>query len=971
MVARKAGLVFLGGVLFLGAFLRFYRISTLATFRGDQATELASSADVLRGKLTLIGIKTSVSEVKNGAVMYYLLAPFLWLFNFSPVAGGFLQSTLSLGVGGLTFLILRKTYGGWAAVLGLTMVVLSAMLVRYSRQTLLAFYPLFFHALIFYFLDKLVGRFERKVVVLLGFVCGFSMQVHYSTIAVGIFLALFPAFFLAKRQWFSYLGCLSLGFLIGFLPMILFESRHEFFNTKMLIGHLGESSGPSFGKVLVVGEYLVDAVSRFFFTGIRILAVTYLALLGALVMRFRTTLSRLSQLAVLGVVSNLVFVFLISSDLRAPFDYVSHYLIPSVVPLVVLSVSFLTRIVSLAKFAVFFLLLYLLVNFSGYGLFADHGFSMAPGWTQDRVELAARIVEGDVGRQKYNVAMLVDGETQGLPLRYFLDRGGNRPMPVFDYGGAEKLYVVVEPGVDLARASVWEIASFGAARVEKTWTLGKGFLLHRLGRGETVARVATEEVTIAGPAFVTLVYPVRGRSLWARQGWQQVSDHLRRLKSLELPATFLLQYDALIDTELAARWRDCLPCELGIFLEVSEKQATDAEVSYKVADGDWARPDKVFLNGYGMLERERLIDTVFAKFHEVFGRYPETIGSWYIDPYSLSYLRKKYLVSGYVAVADQYDTDNQRDWGKPWGVPFYVDKYDSLSRGRAGQGLLQIQWAQRQPTAGFGKDLRASRSSLQANDYVNNGYSTQYFTGLLDVYTGRAAATNGFGQATVGLEVGQELAAFEEEHARQLAVVRNGVSDGRIRAVTVADFVSWYAREGPPPEGTFLISDGRTLWVNHRCYRAGLKVVEGQVGGLFDLRLYGQGLVSPDFLARNDKTYRAAEVVAALGLGSPSGVVSFDQNRLSVGAFTLDVSSGCDKRDEVNVEMGNWLARQKEAVREKLAILRTSQIEGKRVVGVAIARDKIFGWWSGKGWGVFSFPYQTLAKFQTLGALVM
>src|SRR3990172_520341 len=80
----------------LGLLIRWWRIDDFATFRGDQAIELGSSWDILQGRFTLIGIKTSVSEVRNGAVMYYLLAPFLYLTRGHPVAGGILQTFLQL-----------------------------------------------------------------------------------------------------------------------------------------------------------------------------------------------------------------------------------------------------------------------------------------------------------------------------------------------------------------------------------------------------------------------------------------------------------------------------------------------------------------------------------------------------------------------------------------------------------------------------------------------------------------------------------------------------------------------------------------------------------------------------------------------------------------------------------------------------------------------------------------------------------
>jgi len=58
-------------IILIAASLRLYRINQLGTFLADQAIELEGTYQILQGKFTLIGIKTSVSEIRNGAVMYY------------------------------------------------------------------------------------------------------------------------------------------------------------------------------------------------------------------------------------------------------------------------------------------------------------------------------------------------------------------------------------------------------------------------------------------------------------------------------------------------------------------------------------------------------------------------------------------------------------------------------------------------------------------------------------------------------------------------------------------------------------------------------------------------------------------------------------------------------------------------------------------------------------------------------------
>ena len=165
--------------------------------------------------------------------------------------------------------------------------------------------------------------------------------------------------------------------------------------------------------------------------------------------------------------------------------------------------------------------------------------------------------------------------------------------------------------------------------------------------------------------FLTLIYPVRGRDLWP-------SHDLKQVDVPSFPSTFLLQYDALTDKDLVKKLRLCKDCEFGIFYEVSEKLATDTLTPYILGSGHWSRPDKIFLSGYSLLQRMRMIDFVAKTFNDIFGYYPKTVGAWYLDSFSLNYLVNKYGVSGYISVADQYDTDAQRYWGKPWELRFIL-----------------------------------------------------------------------------------------------------------------------------------------------------------------------------------------------------------------------------------------------------------------------------------------------------------
>lgn len=477
--------------------------------------------------------------------------------------------------------------------------------------------------------------------------------------------------------------------------------------------------------------------------------------------------------------------------------------------------------------------------------------------------------------------------------------------------------------------------------------------------------------------YVNLVYPVRGRNLWVDDNLSQVDILKEKLAKDKFPATFLLQYDALKDRLLIPRIKEnCYRCEFGIFLEVSEELATDSRVPYLMGEGQWYRSDKVFLSGYSLLERERMIDMAFEKFREKFGGRPKTIGVWYIDPYSLNYIVHKYGVTGYVSVADQFDTDGHRDWGKPWGVPFYPSKTNIIANANTSDNKLdvvELQWAPKDPTEGFGNGVRYSQASPQANDYINNGFGTQYFEKILDRYLN---SSNEFGQIIVGLEMGQELAVFSGEHDKQLAILQSMADNQKVKLTTVSEFSDWYKKRYPSLSPITTIADETTKWINTPCYRAGVRIRKiGDQDEVFDLRPFSSSQVAEDFTRADKSKFLYREVPAVIDgvINNRQGVLAkgeekFRGENLMIGDRVWDFIVNCGEKTGIYPGL-NWsvdLAKWGEQARGLTSVVVTSIIDGKRVVGVRINPTTVFGWWNGRGVGVYEFPFQSLVRFKSI-----
>lgn len=320
---------------------------------------------------------------------------------------------------------------------------------------------------------------------------------------------------------------------------------------------------------------------------------------------------------------------------------------------------------------------------------------------------------------------------------------------------------------------------------------------------------AEQEQTFCDNRYLTLVNPVRSRELWHDKSLSSIDNQYRAIQKNGFPATWLVQYDVLLDRELLEKINsfDSLQ-EKGVFLEVSKELTDEARVLYPIYT-PWFKPNAVFLSGYSQSERRSLIDSLFNKFKQQFGSYPKSVGAWWIDSYSLEYLKQKYQIGSALIVADQQTTDNYGVWGQWWGVPYYPSKANILvpaSSMENKQGVVVLQWAQRDPLRAYGAGPAISNYSLQANDYIRQGETTDYFKQISESFL---SCENKLGQITVGLETGIESIGFIGEYENQLEYLKTRPN---LKAVTMSQFADAFTKAYPQFPKTTTISYSGSIW---------------------------------------------------------------------------------------------------------------------------------------------------------------
>ncbi len=353
-------------------------------------------------------------------------------------------------------------------------------------------------------------------------------------------------------------------------------------------------------------------------------------------------------------------------------------------------------------------------------------------------------------------------------------------------------------------------------------------------------------------AYVTVVNPVRGNDFWETQNQKPIDaikGQIEILRDFKIPVTWLLRFDSLEDPNIINYLKSQnLSQEFGLFLEITPSWTQKAGVEYRKSEV-WHLAGSIFLTGYEVEDRYKLIDTAFQNFYQKFGKYPTSVGSWWVDSNSLDYMQKKYGITTALIVADQFTTDNYQVWGQYWSSPYIPAKNNTLFPAQNLSNKIPIvitQWAGRDPVNGYGGGVNESTYSLQVNDYQDyHDLGGDYFSKLVDTLTQQKF--NKINQIVVGLENSYSWSDYSDGYKAQMQVLNDKRGKNQLSLVTMEDFANVYLKtfsKTSPPQ--IIVSDdplggsNKAIWFMNPYYRAGF--FYDRMGTSFrDIRPYIEG----------------------------------------------------------------------------------------------------------------------------------
>ena len=316
--------------------------------------------------------------------------------------------------------------------------------------------------------------------------------------------------------------------------------------------------------------------------------------------------------------------------------------------------------------------------------------------------------------------------------------------------------------------------------------------------------------------------------------YETVCEQVKLVNKYDLPATFLLQYDALINP----LYQDLLKSklndhsEIGAWWELTQPQIEAAGIKWRGEHSWVSHANIAFSTGYTKEERERLVDVYMAKFKEIFGTYPKSVGSWFIDAQTLGYMYDKYKIVASCNCKDQVGTDGYTLWGGYWNQAYYPSRINAYMPAQTEEGQIPVpifRMLGSDPIYQYDDGLGQERQGVISLEpvYEKAGMDRRWVDYFLESIVNKPCLAFNYAQA--GQENSFTWSNMSKGLEMQIPILDSLRKENKIRVETLGESGAWFKEcfKVTPATAVTTLTDVRgegnkTVWFNSRYYRANL-----------------------------------------------------------------------------------------------------------------------------------------------------
>lgn len=224
--------------------MRLYKIDQYMTFLGDEGRDAIIIKKMLtQGQIPLLGPPTSVGNMYDGPLYYYMMAVAMGIWWLNPIAAAVMVALIGTATVGLIYFFARNWFGKIAAVLAAVLYSVSPVNITYSRSSWNPNPAPFFGLLLLMGFYQVRRTKNMLWFILVGSAWAFAIQMHFlALILLGLIAILWGYevyLFLIKKQKYMHFWSGTIGGVFAFCllmsPWVLFDIRHNWMNLRALM----------------------------------------------------------------------------------------------------------------------------------------------------------------------------------------------------------------------------------------------------------------------------------------------------------------------------------------------------------------------------------------------------------------------------------------------------------------------------------------------------------------------------------------------------------------------------------------------------------------------------------------------------------------------------------------------------------------------------------------------------------------
>lgn len=381
-----------------------------------------------------------------------------------------------------------------------------------------------------------------------------------------------------------------------------------------------------------------------------------------------------------------------------------------------------------------------------------------------------------------------------------------------------------------------------------------------------------------------------------------VREQMSVIKAHALPATWLLQYDAMVEGPFVPFLKAEMPAghETGIWFEMNRRICDDAGIAWR-GNPKWEWDYHVpvaYSIGYKPDERRRLADTAVATFQKVFGHAPRSVASWNLDAISIKHFTEHHGIQAFGNCRDQLATDGFTIWGGALAgyYPSRLNAWSPATKARAQIKAPVFRLLGQDPVYYYD-------NTIPKPDTIEPVWASGRSRIFIDRFLHMIAdsPTEQFAYAQLGQENSFGWPEMQDAYPAQMEALAHLRANGHLHIETMSAsgrrFQAAFATT--PVQAQIMLQDPfgksdpaeRTVWYQSRFYRANLHM-RGSDCYFRDLHVYDDRFEQPylhDVVTEHGIEQRLLATLDGFHWSSPA---SGDKSIRAKGSFAVLTANG-------------------------------------------------------------------------------